>query len=59
MQGGLKLFKFALSDLDVCYSSPCQNSGTCHNTGAGKFMCLCPPVFRGLTCEGEARGSLH
>ena len=57
MLGDLKLSKFAFSDLDVCYSSPCQNSGTCHNTGAGKFMCLCPPVFRGITCEGEGSGS--
>ncbi len=46
---------FLSSDLDVCYSSPCQNSGTCHNTGAGKFMCMCPPVFRGVTCEGEGQ----
>ena len=44
---------FFLEDLDVCYSSPCQNSGSCHNTGAGQFRCFCPSLFRGITCEGK------
>lgn len=44
---------FFPTDLDVCFSSPCQNAGTCHNAGAGQFMCLCPAIFRGITCEGN------
>ena len=44
---------FFATDLDVCFSSPCQNAGTCHNAGAGQFMCLCPAIFRGITCEGN------
>ena len=44
---------FLPTDLDVCFSSPCQNAGTCHNAGAGQFMCLCPAIFRGITCEGN------
>ena len=44
---------FFPTDLDVCFSSPCQNAGTCHNAGAGQFMCLCPAIFRGITCEGK------
>ena len=51
------LFNYHLSffptDLDVCFSSPCQNAGTCHNAGAGQFMCLCPAIFKGITCEGK------
>lgn len=39
----------------MCYTNPCQNSGTCHNTGAGQFMCLCPVLFRGITCDGRTR----
>lgn len=39
----------------MCYANPCQNSGTCHNTGAGQFMCLCPVLFRGITCDGRTR----
>ena len=47
------LLSFFATDLDVCFSSPCQNAGTCHNAGAGQFMCLCPAIFRGITCEGN------
>ena len=47
------IYLFFPTDLDVCFSSPCQNAGTCHNAGAGQFMCLCPAIFRGITCEGN------
>ena len=47
------IYLFFPTDLDVCFSSPCQNAGTCHNAGAGQFMCLCPAIFRGITCEGK------
>ena len=47
------IYRFFPTDLDVCFSSPCQNAGTCHNAGAGQFMCLCPAIFRGITCEGN------
>lgn len=30
---------------------PCQNGGTCHNTGQGSFTCVCPPGFTGTECD--------
>ena len=35
---------------DACASSPCRNSGQCHNV-VGSFVCECPEGFSGATCE--------
>ncbi|GFT65189.1 cubilin, partial [Nephila pilipes] len=36
-------------EIDVCFSAPCQNGGTCTRT-ASSFRCLCPESFEGPTC---------
>ncbi|XP_024082772.1 protein eyes shut isoform X2 [Cimex lectularius] len=35
---------------DECWSSPCQNGGTCHD-GIAFFNCSCPDGFVGETCD--------
>ena len=35
------------TNINECFSNPCQNGGTCH--GAGR--CLCPPGFVGADCS--------
>ena len=35
---------------NACNSSPCQNGGTCRNSGDG-FYCDCQPGFAGDFCD--------
>ena len=37
-------------DLNACKSSPCENDGSCGNTGHG-FQCKCIGNYKGLTCN--------
>lgn len=37
--------------IDDCYSSPCQNGGTCVSFDLGGFQCFCPPYLSGILCE--------
>eukprot|EP00058_Branchiostoma_floridae_P028136 XP_002613627.1 hypothetical protein BRAFLDRAFT_93668 [Branchiostoma floridae] len=40
------------SDLDVCYSSPCTNGGTCmSDLTTYTYTCSCPPGWDGASCE--------
>uniref|UniRef100_U5EUD2 Delta-like protein n=1 Tax=Corethrella appendiculata TaxID=1370023 RepID=U5EUD2_9DIPT len=48
--GGL----FCNQDLNFCTNhKPCQNDGTCFNTGQGSYTCKCPPGFTGTECEEQ------
>ncbi|XP_050681661.1 protocadherin-like wing polarity protein stan isoform X2 [Leptidea sinapis] len=38
------------TEVDLCYSSPCLNNGTCVRNEGG-FTCVCPPGFTGVNCE--------
>lgn len=38
------------SDLDECASSPCAQGGTCVDLEDG-FECVCPPQWKGKTCQ--------
>ena len=39
-----------LSDIDECYSSPCQNNAACTDS-VNKYICNCLPGFTGANCE--------
>lgn len=46
--GGL----FCNQDLNYCTNhKPCQNGGTCFNTGQGEYTCSCAPGFKGTNCD--------
>lgn len=46
--GGL----FCNQDLNYCTNHrPCQNNGTCFNTGQGSYTCECLPGYMGQDCE--------
>ncbi|KAL5289018.1 CELSR2 family protein [Megaselia abdita] len=38
------------TEVDLCYSEPCQNGGTCKRREGG-YTCVCKPTFTGATCE--------
>jgi protocadherin Fat 1/2/3 len=35
----------------VCGSQPCVNGGTCKETGASSYACVCHARFTGVSCE--------
>ena len=42
----------ATTDLDPCgHSLPCQNGGSCLNTGLDMYECSCADGFEGVNCE--------
>ena len=51
-----KLWNFTMagtrceSVMDLCLSSPCQNAGTCVQTGSA-YVCNCSATFTGRHCE--------
>ena len=49
------MISFAVTDVDECNSSPCQNGGSCENTD-GTYTCKCDAGYGGKHCEqGLAR----
>ncbi|XP_030620817.1 cadherin EGF LAG seven-pass G-type receptor 1 [Chanos chanos] len=42
------------TEIDLCYSGPCQNNGKCHSREGG-YTCECPEDFTGEHCEVNAR----
>jgi cadherin EGF LAG seven-pass G-type receptor 1 len=47
---GLREHYLCDAEINLCFSSPCQNGGTCFRRERG-FSCLCPPDFTGAGCE--------
>ncbi|XP_067941299.1 delta-like protein B isoform X2 [Watersipora subatra] len=48
--GGL----YCNQDLNYCtHNRPCQNGGSCTNTGEGSYTCSCPIGYGGVNCEIE------
>ncbi|XP_034459518.1 coagulation factor IX isoform X1 [Hippoglossus hippoglossus] len=45
-------FWYKYINLNPCRTNPCLNGGIC-SLNRGDFLCLCPPQFRGKTCESE------
>uniref|UniRef100_A0A9J8AN54 Cadherin EGF LAG seven-pass G-type receptor 1b n=1 Tax=Cyprinus carpio carpio TaxID=630221 RepID=A0A9J8AN54_CYPCA len=42
------------TEVDLCYSGPCQNNGKCSSREGG-YTCECPQDFTGERCEVNAR----
>ncbi|KAJ8914679.1 hypothetical protein NQ315_017377 [Exocentrus adspersus] len=38
------------TEVNLCYSSPCKNNGTC-KVKEGGYTCICPHTFTGDNCE--------
>ena len=44
-------------DVKECESEPCQNNGTCNETGIyNRYNCICTPEYEGIHCEREKEG---
>ncbi|XP_070557832.1 cadherin EGF LAG seven-pass G-type receptor 2-like isoform X8 [Ptychodera flava] len=41
---------FCVTEINLCYSNPCQNNGRCVRTEGG-YSCLCPDSYVGQNCE--------
>lgn len=42
------------TEVDLCYSDPCQNGGSCYRKEGG-FTCICKDGFDGETCEKKMK----
>ncbi|XP_058836851.1 protocadherin-like wing polarity protein stan isoform X3 [Topomyia yanbarensis] len=42
------------TEVDLCYSDPCQNGGSCMRREGG-YTCVCTEPFTGVNCETEIR----
>jgi len=38
-------------DQNYCRHQPCQNGGSCQNTGLDEYNCTCPAGYTGTDCE--------
>ncbi|ESO95836.1 hypothetical protein LOTGIDRAFT_231995 [Lottia gigantea] len=47
---GMNTTIFCDTEVDLCYSKPCQNGGSCMQKENG-YTCLCSPNFEGVNCE--------
>ncbi|XP_072896888.1 coagulation factor X isoform X3 [Hemitrygon akajei] len=45
-------FWFSYKNLNPCRSNPCLNGGLCRLNDY-KYICLCPPLWKGKNCESE------
>ena len=51
------LFCLVIFILDYCEPNPCQNGGTCSNTGSG-FTCKCTSDWFGTRCQNTGQFSI-
>lgn len=47
---GLREHYLCDAEINLCFSSPCHNGGTCYRKERG-FSCACPPDFTGAHCQ--------
>ena len=48
------LFPRCEINLDLCSNNPCQNGGSCEDSGNGvRYTCICQPGYTGDNCETD------
>ncbi|XP_073973404.1 protocadherin-like wing polarity protein stan isoform X2 [Rhodnius prolixus] len=47
---GIKEHYLCDTEINLCYSNPCKNSGQCMQA-EGSYTCICKPGFTGADCE--------
>ena len=40
----------SFTDINECYTNPCQNGGTCKDA-VNSYTCQCKPGYQGYNCE--------
>jgi hypothetical protein len=49
-KSGDEQFTIYFTDINECFSSPCQNGGSCSNL-INNYTCACRPGYTGHDCE--------
>lgn len=47
MSTGIKEHYLCDTEINLCYSNPCKNSGQCMQA-EGSYTCICKPGFTGM-----------
>lgn len=53
---GSKVHYLCDTEVNLCYSDPCQNGGTCVRREGG-YTCMCKEKFAGDNCEFQLKGN--
>ncbi|XP_037087761.1 LOW QUALITY PROTEIN: protocadherin-like wing polarity protein stan, partial [Pollicipes pollicipes] len=51
---GMREFYECDAEVNLCYSQPCQNGGTCRRREGG-YTCVCPLGYAGESCQFDMR----